>query len=222
MSEELEVKIEAIDEEIKAETEKRVEVEKEIKELQKGKEAHELAEIYKRKQQELEDMREINRVKALEAERMQEELFEYDTNDFFQTLKKNMYVCRQESSTESKSIFSVSSQPTFQPGEFSTSWKDERLVMRPLNHVRYMVDVPGIAIISRRKTNPNPKTSRRGGPAKAHDPTRGVAPPQVSKLVRNGKYVRSEFQPKLKVSGRVKKDTGGILSKRVTGAGGNR
>lgn len=226
MSEELEVKIEAINEEIDQENEKRHEIEEELKFLRQGKEAHEMAVLYKQKQQELADLKEINRIKAIEAEKMEEEVFQHDTNDFYETLKGKMYVYRSsDQSKKSKSVFIISNQPQHKKGEFLTSWQEERLVMRPVNHVQYVVDVPGISIISHRKTNPHTKSNRRGGVAKPHDPTKGVAPPQISKMSRNGKYTKSQFAPKLKVSGRVmsnNNNTGHTLSKRVTGVGGSR
>lgn len=224
----IESKLEEISKEIQEEKEHRAELEEDLDELKEEKSLQELQILFKQKQQELADLREINRLKSLEAEKLEEEVFKYDAYEFFECLQKTMYIAKiKDKCTDSQTFFQVSNTPIKQSGTIVANWQEQRLVMRPTHHAEYMVSMPGITIITKdkKKVQVKEKRSRKGGgPLRTPESKHNAGPPLELKLARNGKYIKTElFKPKLKVSGRVMtKPNTCELSKRVTGAGGNR
>ena len=144
--------------------------------------------------------------KAAELQSREEEVFKANAVDFYELIKKTMYLNRDMDS-QNPNAFYISDAPLGKRGELMVYNQNNRMIIRPWNNADCVLSMPGIG---NHKQHLLMKQSRRGGPlvpaSSLNDNTqkgsRQEAPFELKK--RQGRVVKKSFiiGKKLKVSRR--------------------
>lgn len=104
---------------------------------------------------------------AKETEEKEWMAFQYNADDFYQLLRRPMYVVRDTDKDHTEAAFYISDRPMGAPGEITAYWEQERLKIRPANHAEYVLSMPAMYVVKRELEM---KLNRRGGVLKpAHE-----------------------------------------------------